>query len=67
MGWTSWFKDDNGDSVKEKVEAKSGGGTTEHTLRDTGGTKADHQHIVVEKDPTGKIERAHAVPNKSKR
>ena len=67
MSWGNWFKDDNGDSVKEKTESRSDGGKTEHFLRDTGGDKSDHQHIVVEKSPSGHTERAHGLPNKSKR
>ena len=67
MGWSDWFNDDNGDSVKEKTESREDGGTTEHFLRDTGGSKNDHQHVVVEKDSGGRVERAHGTPNKSKR
>lgn len=67
MSWSNWFNDNNGDSVSEKTESRSDGGTTEHYLRDTGGDKSDHQHIVVEKDSSGHTERAHGIPNKSQR
>jgi len=67
MSWSNWFKDDNGDSVSEKIVERSDGGKTVHILRDTGGDKDDHQHIVVQISPSGKTERAHGVPIKSKR
>lgn len=67
MGWSEWFKDAKGESVQEKSVARSDGGRTEHYLRDTGGSKNDHQHIVVERSSTGRAERAHGYPNKSKR
>ncbi len=67
MDWSGWFSDSNGDSVNEKTESKSDGGTTYEVMRDTGGNKSDHQHIIVEKDSNGRAERAHALPNKSKR
>jgi hypothetical protein len=66
-GWSEWFKDSNGDSVSSKTDSRPDGGTTEHHLRDTGGSKSDHQHIVIERDKDGRTERAHAIPNKSKR
>ncbi|MFA6077639.1 MAG: hypothetical protein WC724_01320 [Candidatus Paceibacterota bacterium] len=67
MGWGNWFSDSNGDSVSEKTESRSDGGTTYEVLRDTGGSKSDHQHIIVERSSDGRAERAHALPNKSKR
>ena len=68
MGWSDWISEkDTGDKVSEKVDSRPDGGTTEHYLRDTGGSKSDHQHIVVEKDSTGRAERAHGYPNKSRR
>ena len=66
MGWSSWFKDSGG-SVSEKTSARSGGGTTTQYLRDTGSGRADHQHIAVHKDSSGRTKSANAVPNKSKR
>ncbi len=66
-GWSGWFSDSNGDSVNEKIESRSDGGSTSHYLRDTGGSKSDHQHVVVERDSEGRTERAHGIPNKSKR
>ncbi len=65
-GWGGWFNDKGG-SVNEKTESRSDGGSTSHYLRDTGGSKSDHQHIVVERDSSGRAERAHGIPNKSKR
>lgn len=67
MGWSDWFKDDSGSSVSEKTSSRSGGGTTTEYLRDTGGSKSDHQHISVHRDSSGHAKSANAVPNKSKR
>lgn len=64
--WSGWFSD-GGSSVNEKTTERSGGGTTTHYLRDTGGSRADHQHIAVHKDSSGHIKSANAVPNKSRR
>lgn len=66
MGWSGWFKDSGG-SVNEKTKDRQGGGTTTEYIRDTGGSKNDHQHIAVHKDSSGRVKSANAVPNKSKR
>lgn len=66
MGWSDWFKDSNGDSVKEKTSS-SGNRTTTEWLRSTGGSKNDHQHIAVHRDSSGRAKSANGVPNKSKR
>jgi hypothetical protein len=66
MSWSNWFKDSGG-SVSEKTVSRSNGETTTHYLRDTGGSKADHQHIAVHRDSSGHTTSANAVPNKSKR
>lgn len=65
--WSDWFSDSNGDKVSEKTVERDDGGRTEHYIRDTGGSKSDHQHIIVEKDSSGRAERAHGIPNKSRR
>lgn len=65
MGWSDWFKDSGGEA-KEKVETTPSGATNTHWLRDTGGSKADHVHIVQKVDSGGK-KSAHSAGNKSKR
>jgi len=67
MGYGGWDKDKSGASVNSRSESRPDGGTTEHHLWDRGGDKKDHQHVVVERDSTGRVERTHAYPNKSKR
>jgi len=67
MGWSDWFRDSNGDKVSSKTESRKDGSSTEHHLRDTGSGRNDHQHIVVERDSSGRTESAHGYPNKSER
>jgi hypothetical protein len=67
MGWSSWFKDGNGDQVSQKKVSTSNGGSQSHFLRAKTSDRKDHSHVVVNRSSSGKITSAHATPTKSKR
>jgi hypothetical protein len=66
MPWSGWFKDTNGQDVNTKVE-KTDRGSKEHTLRDTGTGRNDHQHVIVHREESGRVKFAEANPNRSQR
>ena len=67
MAWGKWFKDDRGDSVKEKTVKHDDGSSERHFLRASDGDRQNHDHVWTEHDTSGKITSGHGEPKVSER
>jgi hypothetical protein len=68
MGWGKWFSFGSGE-VREKTESTPTGGTREQYLHTSGegGSRRNHDHVVVNKNSSGKITSAHSAGKKDSR
>lgn len=69
MSWfKNWFtQEGKTEKVNERVEKRKDGSSTEHFLWTHNGSKKNHSHVVVNKDPSGKITSAFSNGPKDQR
>ena len=66
MGWSKWVKH-FGDLVSSKSVNNSDGSSSTHYLRAKGGNRSNHNHVVVNKNSSGRISSAHGNTYKKDR
>ncbi len=69
-GYTGWESTEDGKEINSRVESHQDGSTTEHNLwNNQGGSEGreNHNHVVIEKDSSGKITYGHSSGEKNSR